>query len=396
LREIARGFLLLYSLSTHGISASWVPRDLGFATTANLLVEANPKSHARRNRGVFRRAEPNQRKNDLIILNGLYLVLLNAILKSNHKNDTINKGLGMATYKKENAETEGKEASQNVVNVSIMQIVNHLVSQEVSKVSINGLSFPSEFAKQENALQKDLEVFGDLIVSNIDGIERNPDVYTKALHVIPKGMQMLPCMEFKKVLELENQYDWIWADFCGNAVSGELKSDSLISQFIQSGKLLKEFGIMFFTCRVFPRTSKRGLTAEEQYKLLSGEELETVSYYKMVDVYKQIIGEALGKNFKVFSTVIYPSTKGNAYVMIGVSKGWNPKEVHLNLMSKPKRVLSKQKRLKKEDSKVSQSKANVRSNAGKKAAVTRKANALAKKRSEIAKKAWATRRANAK
>ena len=242
-------------------------------------------------------------------------------------------------YDKNNASTEGKETCHNVVNFTIMGIANHLVTknqnqnaQGKNQIALKGLSFPSEFANQETKLQDELQGFGDQVKSTIDGVEKDANVYAKALKAIPEGMTMLPCMEYADVLKLGNTYDWIWLDVFGNAMTGAIKPDSFINQFIQSALLLNHYGVMFFTCRAFPRASRGGLTAEEQYKILTGEELTTVPYHKMIHSYKQIIQKALGKGYNIFSTVIYKACSGDVYVMFGVAKNWTPKKVNLNLI----------------------------------------------------------------
>jgi hypothetical protein len=239
-------------------------------------------------------------------------------------------------YKKTNAETEGKKVSRQIVNLTIMQIANHLMEKHHDQLknghnalSITGLSLPSLFATQESDLQEDLKVFGNQLNSTIYGIEENKNTHAKAQKVIPKGMTMLPCMAFEKHLGEEGyKYTWVWFDSCGNAMNGEYKHESPLSQFVRSCKMITNPGVAFFTCRVLPRN----MNAEEQYEILSGKKLSTVPYYKMIAAYKQIVKSELGDEYKIFSTVVYPTDGGQGYLMIGVAKGWNPREVHINLI----------------------------------------------------------------
>jgi hypothetical protein len=52
----------------------------------------------------------------------------------------------------------------------------------------------------------------------------------------------------------------------------------------------------------------------------------------MIKAYKQIVQKELGDFYKVFSTVVYPTEEGIGYIMIGVAKGWTPREVNINLI----------------------------------------------------------------
>jgi orotate phosphoribosyltransferase-like protein len=245
----------------------------------------------------------------------------------------------MSNYGSKNAETIGKEESREVVNLAVMRLTQKLFkANEKSLVHgshhlcIDGLSLPSHVAVQETDLQGQMKSFGDKVVSQIDGIEKDKKVHSQAQEVIPKNMRMLHCGTFDDAISTGKRYDWLWYDSCGFAMTGEVTDDSGITQFVNACKNnLKDQAVAFFTCMVFPA---RSITAEEQYEILTGKRIKDVPYDLMVQAYQKHIMDRLNNQYEVAVTLIYPSKSTVPFVMIGLTKNWYLEPKYINHVEK--------------------------------------------------------------